>query len=360
MIPPAVFTPRRYSRNLGMASQRNPLAGLLRIPDLVYVVSVVLSLLAILFAFDSICGEKESGTLRLILSNAVPRDSILLGKWLGGYAVLIVPFLIALLGGLGYAWWRGALPLQGQTLARLGMLIAVACLYLSVFFTLGLFVSTITHRSATALFLCLLIWVAWILVVPNLAPVIAKIVAPAPSAEKIAAEKRAVEKEIELKKSRLTLTSGKLRYGEEVKKEEERLEQEGDRIKSRWDRFLEKAVRRQTDLARTIGRISPSACWTYAAVALTGTGPDAYQRFEKAKEQLQEQLRQLHDRGEKARDETGKYPEMTPDDLPQLQITTPDFGAAIKSAFNDILILAVLNVAFFLGAFMFFLRYDVR
>ena len=57
------------------------------------------SLLAVLFAFDAICGEKERGTLKVMLSNAVPRDLIILSKGIGGYLCLIVPFLVALLAG---------------------------------------------------------------------------------------------------------------------------------------------------------------------------------------------------------------------------------------------------------------------
>lgn len=358
--PAAFVTSAQESRNIARGTEDNPLAGLLRIPDLVYVVSVVLSLLAILFAFDSVCGEKESGTLRLTLSNAVPRHSILLAKWLGGYVVLIVPFLIAAIGGLGYAWWRGALELKLENVQRIGPLLGLACLYISVFFTLSLFVSTVTHRATTALFLCLLIWVAWILVVPNLAPVIAKIVEPTPSVEKINAEKAAVDEEILLRKQRLTLTSGKLSYGEEIKREQEKLDREGERRKDRWDSFLADAVARQTGWAETLGRLSPSACWTYSAVAITGTGPQAYNKLQQAQKKLEKDLEDLLDRLRTQRRKTGKYPTFTVDDVPHLQVVPPNLSSAVRSALNDMLILAILNVVFFMSAFMFFLRYDVR
>lgn len=65
---------------------RNVLFDIFQTPDFVYVVNVVMSLLALLFVFDSVCGEKEQGTLKLLLSNSVPRDSVLLGKWVGGFS----------------------------------------------------------------------------------------------------------------------------------------------------------------------------------------------------------------------------------------------------------------------------------
>ncbi|MDP2914196.1 MAG: ABC transporter permease subunit, partial [Candidatus Aminicenantes bacterium] len=46
-------------------------------PDFVYVVKVVLSLVALLFGFDQVSRERENGVLRLMLSNAVSRATVL-------------------------------------------------------------------------------------------------------------------------------------------------------------------------------------------------------------------------------------------------------------------------------------------
>ena len=78
---------------------KNLLFEVFQTPDFVYVVHLVLSLLALLFVFDSVCGEKERGSLKLLLSNAVPRDTVLIGKWIGGYLSIAVPFSIAALAG---------------------------------------------------------------------------------------------------------------------------------------------------------------------------------------------------------------------------------------------------------------------
>ncbi len=48
--------------------------------DFVFLLQMVLSLIGLLFASDVIAGEKESGTLRAMLSNSLPRDKILIGK----------------------------------------------------------------------------------------------------------------------------------------------------------------------------------------------------------------------------------------------------------------------------------------
>ena len=358
--PPSIHTSSEGSGNLGRHYGSNPLASLFQVPDLIYVVSIVLSLLAILFAFDSICGEKESGTLRLMLSNAVPRDTVLLGKWIGGYVVLIIPFLIAAFGGIGYAWWRGVLELRVDHIQRIAALLVVACIYISVFFSLSLFISTVTHKAVTSLFICLLVWTLWILVIPNLSPVIAKILSPAPSIEKINAEKRAVDIEVELRVARLRVESGTLDYGKANMNKKARLREEGRQRKAKWDRLLAEDVKRQTNLAETLGRCSPSVCWTYAGTTLMGTGPDSYRRFRKAQDRLLKEMSDELVRLQKEARTSGKYPLIEPHHVPSLKTARSTAGDDMRSALNDTRILMVLNVAFFMAAFVCFLRYDVR
>ena len=64
------------SRWLGTS---NPYMVLFRTVDLSLIVQIVLGLLALLFAHDAVCGERERGTLRLMLANPVARDQILVG-----------------------------------------------------------------------------------------------------------------------------------------------------------------------------------------------------------------------------------------------------------------------------------------
>ena len=54
------------------------------IADLVFIIGVFLSLMVFLLSYDSISGEREEGTLRLVFSYNVPRDTFLLGKYIGG------------------------------------------------------------------------------------------------------------------------------------------------------------------------------------------------------------------------------------------------------------------------------------
>ena len=55
-----------------------------------FIVSVILSFVVLLFTFDTISGEKETGALALILSNSIPRATVLLSK----YIIVIINTLI--------------------------------------------------------------------------------------------------------------------------------------------------------------------------------------------------------------------------------------------------------------------------
>ena len=68
--------------------------------DWAFIVGYVLSFIALLFTFDSISGELERGTLRLTLANAIPRHIVLVGKFLGAFISINIPFAVAVLMNL--------------------------------------------------------------------------------------------------------------------------------------------------------------------------------------------------------------------------------------------------------------------
>lgn len=360
ILPAGITVTQNRYQNTDRAPIQNPLIGLLPTPDYMYMVNVVLSLLAILFMFDAVCGEKEMGTLRLMLSNSVPRYEVLLGKWIGGFIVLLIPFLIATAGGMVYAWAIGVLQPEADNLMRIGVMVFLAGCYIAVFFNLSLFVSATTHNSATSLLICLLLWVVCILAVPNMAPVTAKILEPIPSREKIETEKENVRTEIRLQLYRLEATSGALRYGDEMERKREKLENKRERELKKWDRYYEGARKTQYDLAQTLGRVSPSANWVYAATALANTGPDIYHELEKAAETAAETFDvYVHDFWDRDR-EGDEQINIEPEEIPSVKLITPDVGAVITRSLPGILLLLGLNVLFFMLAFTFFIKYDVR
>jgi len=129
--------------------------------DWVFIISVLLSFIALLFTHDSFCGERQAGTLRLILSGSIPRYRILLGKYFGAAFTLGAPLLTGLLISLVIVVASGTLQFGcGDWLGILGITL-ITFLYLSVFLLLGMFVSSRTAHSANSIVIFCLCGYVW-------------------------------------------------------------------------------------------------------------------------------------------------------------------------------------------------------
>ena len=152
----------------GLHGMDNPFLNLLSSIDLVVVFQVVLSLLALLFAYDAVSGEHEKGTLRLIMTTSTSRGKILLAKYIGAMAALVVPLTISLILTQILISGSGSIVHSGDDWIRIGGFYLTSILYLSVFYLMGLLISATTRRTATALMSCMFAWVFLVLIYPNL------------------------------------------------------------------------------------------------------------------------------------------------------------------------------------------------
>ena len=340
---------------------KNMLFEIFQTPDFVYVINIVMSLLALLFVFDAVCGEKERGTLKLLLANAVPRDIVLVGKWIGGFISVAAPFSVAVLGGYVYIYLSGALDPGGDGTSRFLLIFALSLVYISAFFTLGLLISVLTHRTSTALLVSLMVWIGWILVVPNVAPIVARLAAPVPSRQVIDGEKQAIERESQLLQQ--SIAKRKV-YGDQD--ESQRIQREADEQRDDLEEFYRDRMRAQVVLSQNLARLSPSASFLFAATRLAGTGPDLATAFLKAQERYQEDHRnylnkvyrtgvEFTQQGMQVKDEDW----FKADELPRFQLMEERLGDSFNAALFDVLLLVVFNVLFFMLAFVFFLRYDI-
>ena len=135
--------------------------------DWVFIIGYVLSLIALLFTYDTISGEHEQGTLRLILANPIPRHTVLMGKFLGVFLSVHIPFALAVLTNLLVITTSSQMQLGSTEWGRLGILCFIAVLYTCLFIALGLLVSASVRESPMSLVSLLLIWVNVVIFIPN-------------------------------------------------------------------------------------------------------------------------------------------------------------------------------------------------
>ena len=135
--------------------------------DWAFIVGYVLSFIGILFTFDSISGELERGTLRLTLANSIPRHTVLIGKFLGAFISINIPFAIAVLMNLSLISTSDAVQLNSEAWGRLAILYGIVTLYVCLFIVIGLLISAIVRESGASLVVLLLIWVSFVVFMPN-------------------------------------------------------------------------------------------------------------------------------------------------------------------------------------------------
>jgi len=145
----------------------NPFLALFPSIDLTFIFQMVLSLLALLFAYDSISGEREDGTLKLMMADPVPRSFILIGKYLSALLSLFWPIAVSIIVALLMIMFSGKVSLIGGDFLRILLIVVVSLLYVSLFYLIGLLISTKTGRTATSLMLAMFAWVFLTLIYPN-------------------------------------------------------------------------------------------------------------------------------------------------------------------------------------------------
>ena len=146
----------------------NPFLSLFTSIDIALVFQGVLSLLALIFAYDALAGERERGTLRLVLTHPLRRGYVLFAKYISAMLCLLVPLLMSLLLSIILLATSTVISLNTDEFLRIGGIVLTSLLYLSLFYLIGLCISAMTRRTSTALMLCMFVWGFLVLVYPNL------------------------------------------------------------------------------------------------------------------------------------------------------------------------------------------------
>ncbi|MFC1604982.1 ABC transporter permease, partial [Planctomycetota bacterium] len=201
----------------------NQLFKLFTTPDLLYVVKVILSLCAMLFAFDIICGEKETGILRQSLSNDLKRPILVFGKWIGGFSSFILPFFIAVLLGTIFVTLSPEVDMNTRNLIKLGLFLLNSTIYLAIFFSLGLFISCLAHRSSTSLVICLFVWAMLVFLVPNLGNILARQLVRIPTVQQLELKRKHIRLRTNIEVHRLQTWPERKKAIERADSERERL-----------------------------------------------------------------------------------------------------------------------------------------
>lgn len=149
--------------------ERNPVYAMFGVLDLAYIVEIIICLAVLLFTHDAICGEKQSGVLRMVCSFPLARSTLAFAKLLGTAAAVLVPTALSFLIACAFLSLSPDVALGGDDWARIVTLVGLYSLYLGVFVSFGLWISAMCHRRAMAFLSLLVLWATWVFLIPSLA-----------------------------------------------------------------------------------------------------------------------------------------------------------------------------------------------
>ena len=348
--------------------------------DWVLIISLILSFAALVFTYDSICGEKEAGTLRLTLANTIPRHKVLLGKYAGAMVTLAIPLIIGMLLSLIIIVPLKDVVIGGSEWLKILVLALVSLLYLSVFVLLGMFVSSWTAHSANSMAILLLVWVVSIILLPSLCRIIFDVTYEEPTEQELQRRLEESSREIWDNHERYGKNAGSMsnNLSDPINNPPARarlqtavMDARNQLLQEHHNKWLEQALAR-----RDFACLSPAVVYQRVAEAIAGNGinrcADLYEQVKRYGADLKEFIRSrdmedpqsLHLIGpERNMAYSWRAISHNPVDfenIPKFQERPMTLRQSLRAATWDIGLLALINMCLFAAAFVSFLRYDVR
>jgi len=263
------------------------------------VLQILVPLLILLTAFGAFAAERESGTLRQLLSLGVSTRQLALGKTLGvagGLGLVLAP--VALIGAVALA----LLSDQALLAVSLGRTLALALAYLLYFGALtgvALTVSALAPSSRTALVALLGLWIFSSLIAPRAVSDVARATVPTPSAFQFASsiegdmtngmdghspqEARMKQLQARLLKQ-YNVSDPKLLPVNLTGVILDESEKYGDRVFDRHYGSLWSAFARQNRIHEIAGLIAPTLAVRSVSMAVSGTDYRQHRHFAEAAE----------------------------------------------------------------------------
>ena len=359
-----------------------PIFAIFRFMDLEFIFGIILSLFAIIFAYDSINGEKIRGTLKLCFSNSLPRASYIGGKLMGSFVGLSIALLIPILIGCLL------LPILGVNLTtdewlRLGVILLTGLAYFGVFLGIAMTISAITKRPSTSFLICLVIWIGGVLIIPRASVLIAGRLVDVPNVDEISAQKSRYRAQLwdedQPKLSEFTIPDGVepqnafSKFSEFMQDLSAARQVKIDEFDQRLNEDYNNKSENRQALALGISRISPASMFTLAITNLSGTSLDLESRYKEAVKQYQTSYASFMEEKTgnsggggfrmiiRTSDSEADKPEpLDPNEMPQFEFSSASLAESVSGTVLDLGLLFLLNIVFFATSFAAFLRYDLR
>jgi len=390
---------RGLSTDVNMEEFHNdPLPVMFPLIDLTFIVTILMSLVALLFSYDSICGEKEDGTLKMILSYDISRTKLLFGKIIGGSLTLLIPYVFSLFVGLFVILVNSRVQWTVNDWGAFGFILVASIIFIMLFYSLGIFISSRHFSSSSSIMTSLFVWVLLILIIPNLSPYAASFLSKTPSRIRLGREisritdmerddlgrKLSQEKRQEIvrkypilaeeisrseREKRVTSDSNYRMAYNELTQAVQSAWDEANRIQGEKAEALRTEYNRkeeaQTRLSTLLSMLSPLSNFIYLSTDISSTGIRNMIHFNELSRKWSRDFRSY--REEKIDSLREDNPTInvwnSPVDMsdrPLFQYRQEALGDRFVSTLKYFVALFIFNLIFFSAASVSFVRYDVR
>jgi ABC-type transport system involved in multi-copper enzyme maturation permease subunit len=362
--------------------QRNFILPHLSDIDWVFIISMILSFIALVFTYDSISGEREDGTLRQMLANTVPRYQVLLGKYIGVIITIGIPLLIGLLVSLIIVVASNVAVFGGLDWLKILTVVLLSFLYLSIFIFLGMFISSRTAHSANSMVILLLLWVCLIILIPSFGRIISDLSSKSTTEVELQRRLEEASKKVSEKADAGTFgdNPGSMSTDRDhpMNNPLARSRYKTAGVNAR-NQVIEEHHRRllaQVFQGQNFTCLSPIVIYRRASEVIAGTGINHCVNLLRQVKEYQTNLKE-YIRAKDAEDPDSLhliFPEEgcaqswraishNPVDfatVPKFQERDQALGRSLKLAIWDIGLLMLFNLVFFVASYVSFLKYDVR
>jgi ABC-type transport system involved in multi-copper enzyme maturation permease subunit len=340
------------------ARQDEPLASaIIDSPDTSFIIKLLVSLFALMFSLDAVTREKEVGILRVMLAQPIRRRELIQCKALGASISLLAAFGIAYASEIIYLYLVHGLLSNLEDMARASLIFGLGALYGVVFVHIGLFISTITARTKTAVTMGLLTWITIVLVLPNASVLMAKLLTPTPSYNQLNARMYEARQRILQKDSEDNPTT---RSSPEQPVLDQTLLRLFETERLMTDNYLA-SKKDQNYQAKLLAALSPAGALSFGLSDLAGTGVSAYSSYlDLLRSGRDIMLNALKRRLDLPPQDGNKLVQEAGEMITNIQRRTEPLGAGIRSSVISITSLLAWAIIFGMATCRQFERYDVR
>ncbi|WP_322511992.1 ABC transporter permease [Chloroflexus sp.] len=150
------------------------------LPAFVGFLGLLVPLLAIALAFDSINGEFNQRTLSKVLAQPIYRDALLLGKFLAGLGTLALALTAIWLLIIGMGLLQLGVPPSGEETVRMLWFLLITIFYGGIWLALAMLFSIIFRQPATAALAAIAVWLFFTVFWGIIASLLARTLQPVP------------------------------------------------------------------------------------------------------------------------------------------------------------------------------------